>query len=290
MTNLTPTPITDKNGKQTTVHKKAEGATGTTRVAALGRTVEKRTPFKPGTYDSPKWKSTDAVELGAKDTNGDQSIVFNGRVIGSVSSATETSTHKIAGTRLSRSGAKETTWRAGTHKAERGDMVGDSSAYGYPTRTKVVTEYVNSFLDNKVKKAENKAFIDNGGISFVDSGTSQHKEFSVNGKVLELPEGFEYKNSSTYPIGQFELRTDISVTSGSFTAIISPNDIYEPFDDEFPMVQMRNTRDFKNGYALINNDGSLTPATEGDVKFFDANKASVDATESLTKQIIAARY
>jgi hypothetical protein len=227
MSNTQPTPITDKNGKLTTVHKKTDTAgTSTTRVAGLGTTTkptEKRTAFKPGNGSAPDWvRGGHKVELGAKKEDGSQNIYLNDKVIGSVSSAMEMQSKNYAGSRLRRDTGYKNIWRTSFYGAEE-KLPHMRHLGGNGSRTHAVNNHADRVLHYQESLAESKQFLENGGIAF---GNSKEFAFGSRGYEIELPQGYRPATANWIDIESAgQLSDSVEIRNASYDYIaIAPND------------------------------------------------------------------
>lgn len=227
MSNTVPTPITDKNGKLTTVHKKTDTTSASNaRLAGLNgetKPTEKRTVFKPGNGATPDWvRSGHKVELGAKQEDGRQNIYLDGKVIGNVSSSDEMQSVNIKGTRLRRDTGYKKTWRTtGSNSEEK--LPHMRSNGGSSSRTNAVNTHADRIVRFKENIRESERFLENEGIAF---GNDKEFEFGARGHKIDLPQGFRPMVANWYDtMSNGRLSTSVELRSERREYVfVEPND------------------------------------------------------------------
>jgi hypothetical protein len=228
MSNTVPTPITDKNGKLTTVHKKADTTSASSaRLAGLNgetKTTEKRTVFKPGSGATPDWVSAGhKVELGAKQEGGGQNIYMDGKIIGKVSSSDEMQSVNIKGTRLRRDTGYKKTWRSNGSNSE--EKLPHMRSYGgSSSRTNAVNTHADAVVRFRNNVRESERFLDNEGIAF---GRGEDFEFGARGHKIDLPKGFRPMVANWHETASNgRLSTSVEIRSERREYVfVEPNDV-----------------------------------------------------------------
>jgi hypothetical protein len=256
MSNLQPTPITDKNGKQTTVHKKTGSTeTGTSRVAGLTapKKTEKRNAVKPGKYDYPDWvRENRTLELGTKQENGSQNIYLDGKVIGSVSSDLEAQYSKIANSRLIRYTSEKQMWRVEQYGSEEKlpFMRGQGSS---SSRTRTVSDYADLIMRVHRNIAASKNFLDEGGVAF--DRTSDYA-FGARGYAIDLPKDWRPNFYRDNGYANVMSSIELNVPGGKYVNIY-PNDFGPTSANSGHTVTYRVSSEDGYRNAPINEDGEL---------------------------------
>jgi len=287
MSNTTnPTPIVDKNGKHTTVHKKSgDATTGVSRVAALGAAAkpEKRTVVAEPTYGYyPNLKKTDVVEVGARKSKDDntQELFLNGVVIGRISSNDETQHHKIAGSRLSRTGGVRKVWRAYGSAPRIGNENGGRPLSSDDfSKGKAAYDLANQMSRANETAREYRNYIDNGGV-YIDKGEGYDSGWEVRGTPLAVPEGTTVKvrkESGHLATGALLMKSDASWTKAEIEfADDSGQRVWVSFGydgDSFAYS-------FERDGSLWSNGGNGTPS--------DSQQEFIDKVEQFTKGVFVA--
>ena len=284
MTNLQPTPITDKNGKATTVHKKvADATTGSSRVAALGTTPKpvKLTPVKKPDGYYPNVKDSDVVEVGPKKPdsyNNEQDIYLNGKIIATLRSSEETQHSKLGNSRLIKYGADRKVWRTSGRGPKLGNYDGFPISRSEFSRGRAVYETVDGYNRAEINVRREQAYIDNGGIYFEYTG--ENKDWAVNGKVVEAPEGTELR-----------VRTEPGWLTKN--VVLQNNDhswvraeINFDSDSDSTPVTFKLEEGIFNFYSF-ERDGSLW-AHQGNLELSENFVEFIDKVEEFTKSVFAA--
>jgi hypothetical protein len=179
---LVPTPVTDKNGKQTTVHKKSGVSVGNNRVAAVGNPAKDKRIKIANPYGSEK------IEVGAIAGSDSQKIYLDGLAIGSVEKQ-EVNINVGGGKRNYVVKTNRTNrWFSTIHDADS-DVVGEATqsfSNGDTTRISAVQSYVRGYYSNLAEKKIADEFAERGGEAFkgkYDSTiTFRDREFKVKGQ------------------------------------------------------------------------------------------------------------
>jgi len=169
--NVTPTPIVDKNGKQTTVHKKVGGDVSKSRVAGVGLPPAEKRFVIENPYGVPEGTLIEAVKIPDSDA---QAIILNGARVGTVEKKEVNIGVGGKGKRYVSYYKKANRWFARTEGSETG-VVGyktDTFGDGETSRAGAVQRYVRGYFENEKTAKAIAEFFENGGEVFSKKGTS----------------------------------------------------------------------------------------------------------------------
>lgn len=257
MSNLQPTPITDKNGKLTTVHKKVgETDTSSARVAGLkpSRASAKRTAVKPPKFEAANWfRDGHALELGAKDKEGAQLVYLDGSPIGTVTSADESQYSPLAGTRLIQFTSEKKIWRVSLDGSE-GEVPAYINSYnGHDSRASAVSDHADKVLNMRWKLARSEEFLKQDGIAF-----DRHKgyDFGSRGHGIEIPGEWMTGFSGTITSGELHTTAEFFTKDGN-SATLQPNEFDFRGMEKKPSVTVQLGKGSGYHALPISEDGSL---------------------------------
>lgn len=239
--NTVPTPITDKNGKQTTVHKKTAPGAATSRLSGVG--APKAAEFK-NLRVPPEYK----IELKKSEKVDGETIIVNGVAIGSVSRRTvikRTSNSRTSGTR------NVVEWRASVRDAES-DIKGTEKSLtrpGAPRKEAEVENYVLSYIRNQEVEGIREEFFARGGTEFKNSVLE-----GVTYKGNRIATGASYRLSTSFGGGGDRLpqnRFQVFTSAGQYEVLLDGEDsvvifmdagrpVFVPIDEENGVIDEEN--------------------------------------------------
>lgn len=268
MSHLTPTPVVDKNGKQTTVHKKSGVAANTDRLAAVSgapkSSVEKRSVLKrPKRFVPPEIHENDVVEVGSTlDDFGNAELYLNGESIGRIAAVEEHGSSKIAGSRLVREGAMRKTWRASGMMPAHEFATPQHISRHEDTKSGAAYSLAGAYVHALRAKEKHEAYVSNGGVSFFWKPRAE--SWSVNGTEIHAPEGLTL--AIDIPHGDGMRTRAILFNGGKMRAEIEMNEQFGEGVNVFLPDGSMNSYSFERDLSLWGNSGN-TYSDDGVTEF-----------------------